>query len=156
MNEIQNSIERLSILIDTAPAIFENMNEEDFVMQPWLGMWSKKQLLGHLIDSAAMCHQRIVRIQYEKEPIVFYNRKQWMDLQYYNVEDSSDLIQLWKWYNKHLLHVIRHTPYQNLEREVTLWSGDTYNLRSLIVDYVEQIENNLMVIFGEQFLKQMN
>ena len=155
MNDMQNIIERLSVLIDTAPTIFESQKEEEFALQPWLGMWSKKQLLGHLIDSAVMCHQRIVRIQYEKGPIVFYNRKQWIDVQHYNAADSNDLIQLWKWYNKHLLHVITNIPSQNLEKIVTLRSGNQYNLNSLIVDYVEQVETNFMQIFGEKFLKQI-
>ncbi|MGZ3844766.1 MAG: hypothetical protein ACXVBX_01225 [Flavisolibacter sp.] len=155
MNNIQNAIEKLSVLIENAPEIFENRNEEEFALQPWLGMWSKKQLLGHLIDCAAMCHQRIVRIQYEKEPIIFYNRKQWIDLQHYNAAEVNDLVQLWKWYNKHLLHVITNIPSLNLEKIVTLRPGNQYNLKSLIVDYVEQVENNFMQIFGEQFLKQI-
>lgn len=156
MTEFQNAIERLSILIDIAPTIFNKRSEEEFVLQPWLGMWSKKQLLGHLIDSAAMCHQRIVRVQYEKEPIIFYNRKQWIDLQHYNAADSNDLVQLWKWYNKHLLHIISNIPSHNLEKKVALRSGDHYNLKLLIADYVEHVENNLMQIFGEQFCLPMN
>lgn len=151
MNEIHEAIERLTILIDLVPQYLENENEDDFVLQPWIGMWSKKQLLGYLIDSAAIAHQRIVRAQYEEAPIIFYNRKQWIDIQQYNSADSYDLIQLWKWYNKHLLHIIKNISFQNLEKKIWARSNNTYNLKLLINQYIEHMEKDLKQIIGEQF-----
>lgn len=152
MNEIDEAIERLTVLIDTVPEILENRNEEDFALQPWLGMWSKKQMLGHLIDRAAITHQRIIRMQYENDPVIFYNRKRWMELQQYNSADSNDLIQLWKWYNKHLLHIIKNISFQDPENRTVSKSGDQSNLKLLVKGYVYHVENDLVHIFGEQIL----
>ena len=154
MNQLENAIGRLSILIEIVPKKLETRNEDEFARQPWLGMWSKKQLLGQLIDAAAMCHQRVVRIQYENEPIVVYNRKQWMDLQHYNSADSDDLIQLWKWYNKHLLHVFKHIPKENLEQTKALRSGIEYSLESVVDDYISRLEKDVRNLFGSDFFGQ--
>lgn len=148
MNEIAKAIKKLTVLVNAVPQLLEKRKEEDFAVQPWLGIWSKKQMLGHLIDTAAITHQRIVRMQYENEPILFFDRKRWMDLQYYNAADSSDLIQLWKWYNKHLLHIIKNITVQNLQRSTSLKSGEQYNLKLLIEDYVDDTETSLIQILG--------
>lgn len=65
MNEVENTIERLSCLCVTIPKMLIEIKEEDFIFSASPEKWSKKQILGHLIDSAANNHQRFVRIQYE-------------------------------------------------------------------------------------------
>jgi hypothetical protein len=41
---------------------------DEAAQHPAPGKWSKKQELGHLVDSACNNQQRIVRAQLEKEP----------------------------------------------------------------------------------------
>lgn len=75
------------------------------------GQWSAQQILGHLIDSAANNHQRFIRAQFMND-LVFpgYDQEQWVAAQHYPDEDWPALIQLWKSYNDHLVHVIAHIP----------------------------------------------
>src|SRR4026209_557981 len=70
------------------------------------GKWTRKQILGHLIDSAANNHQRFVRAQFDNA-LVFpgYEQERWVDVQHYHGEDWSQLVQLWKLYNLHLAHL---------------------------------------------------
>jgi hypothetical protein len=68
--------------------------------------WTRKQILGHLIDSAANNHQRFVRAQFT-DALVFpgYEQERWVDAGHYNDEDWSRLVQLWRLYNLHLAHL---------------------------------------------------
>src|ERR1044071_8754018 len=69
--------------------------------------WTSKQILGHLIDSAANNHQRFVRAQFTND-LVFsgYEQDRWVSSQKYRDESWPDVIQLWSAYNLHLLHVV--------------------------------------------------
>jgi hypothetical protein len=150
MSEIQTVAEKLNKLCRIIPPMLEELREEDFTLQPWLGKWSKKQILGHLIDSAANNHQRFVRIQYENEPVIFYEQDQWVHLQQYNAADTKDLIQLWKVYNLHLVHVIKNISSEHLDKKGITRSGQKYSLAWYINDYVNHLEHHLKQIFGEQ------
>jgi hypothetical protein len=71
------------------------------------GKWSPKEIIGHLIDSASNNHQRFVRAQFTDD-LVFagYEQEGWVRVQNYQGEQWADLVQLWKLYNQHMLHLI--------------------------------------------------
>ena len=148
MNEIQKSIQRLQDLCNFIPGHLAGINEEAFTYSESDSKWSKKQILGHLIDSAANNHQRFVRIQYEDEPIIYYDQNEWNRVQYYNNTDSEELKQLWKLYNLHLLHVIKHITPESLQRKGVLKNGNKYSLAFYINDYVEHLEHHLHQIIS--------
>jgi len=143
MEEIQKSINRLQELCSIIPNHMEEISEEVFTRIPSQGKWSKKQILGHLIDSAANNHQRFVRIQYEQDPIIYYDQNEWNRVQEYNKTNSKELKLLWKLYNLHLLHIIKNIPSDKLERKGALKSGNEYSLGWYINDYVEHLEHHL-------------
>ena len=143
MEEIQKSINRLQELCSIIPNHMEEISEEVFTRIPSQGKWSKKQILGHLIDSAANNHQRFVRIQYEQDPIIYYDQNEWNRVQEYNKTNSEELKLLWKLYNLHLLHIIKNVPSDKLERKGALKSGNEYSLGWYINDYVEHLEHHL-------------
>src|SRR5262245_6674145 len=69
--------------------------------------WSRKQVLGHLIDSAANNHQRFVRAQLTQELVLpGYEQEKWVAVQHYQDESWETLVALWHQYNRHLLHVM--------------------------------------------------
>lgn len=72
IESIQPFLKRLEYLCATVPGIISTIAETEFCFKPLPEKWSKKQILGHLIDSAANNHQRFIRIQYEQEPVIFY------------------------------------------------------------------------------------
>jgi diamine N-acetyltransferase len=80
--------------------------------------WSAREILGHLIDSAANNHARFVRAQLTTD-LAFpgYDQEAWVRVQRY--AETSDpqisfpwqeLIGLWRAYNLHLAHVIAGIP----------------------------------------------
>ncbi|MBP7689532.1 MAG: hypothetical protein KA765_16570, partial [Thermoflexales bacterium] len=64
------------------------------------GQWSAKQILGHLIDSAANNHQRFVRAQFTTD-LIFqgYAQEDWLRVQYYVDEPWAAMIDFWQLYN---------------------------------------------------------
>jgi hypothetical protein len=71
------------------------------------GGWTARQIVGHLIDSAANNHARFVRGQSE-EDLVFpgYDQNDWVELQGYDEEPLAELAELWYAYNRHLARII--------------------------------------------------
>ena len=71
--------------------------------------WSRKQILGHLIDSAGNNHQRFVRTQFEPDVVPSVSRIARVAAQGCD-EPWADLVDLWRAYNLHLLHVASRIP----------------------------------------------
>lgn len=109
--------------IRTATARLQEISADDS-RKSANGEWSPKQIVGHLIDSAANNHQRFVRSQFT-DTLEFpgYEQEQWVSAQRYNDEPWPDLIELWRAYNMHLLHVIAGIP-----QPVLTQPRDTHNL----------------------------
>jgi len=121
--------------------------------------WTRKQILGHLIDSAANNHQRFVRAQFTND-LVFpgYDGDQWVDVQHYNDADWSGLVDLWKLYNLHLARLAKYIPENVLELErskhnldqiafQTVDSNKPVTLEYFIRDYVDHMKHHLDQIF---------
>jgi hypothetical protein len=71
------------------------------------GKWSKKEIIGHLIDSAANNHARFVRAQ-SVDHLVFdgYDQEAWVRVQRYRERPWRDLVALWQAYNHHIAGVM--------------------------------------------------
>ena len=50
--------------VERASALFRGWSEADVTRNRGAGKWVRKEILGHLIDSAASNHQRFVRAQF--------------------------------------------------------------------------------------------
>ena len=123
--------------------------------------WSRIEILGHLVDSAANNHQRFVRAQFTDD-LVFpgYEQDGWVSVQKYRDESWPDLIQLWSSYNLHLLHVFSAIPETVLTKsrdrhnldEIALElvpKNQPATLEYLIRDYVDHLRHHLNQIFAE-------
>lgn len=71
---IQKSIERLAFLCETIPQLLFEIDDLTFSEELTSEKWSKKEILGHLIDSATNNHQRFVRCQFEDIPTITYDQ----------------------------------------------------------------------------------
>ena len=141
--EISRSVERLQYLCSIIPALLQQITEVEFTYKSTPEKWSKKEILGHLIDSATNNHQRFIRIQYENEPVIFYDQNEWNALSNYNHLNTSHLINLWLIYNQHLVEVIKVIPVENLDRNGVGKDGQKSPLHFYINDYVSHLEYHL-------------
>jgi hypothetical protein len=108
------------------------------------GGWSRKQLLGHLIDSASNNHQRFVRAALSDA----------LDFPAYDTPGSVRveaveraawpmLVDLWAAYNRYLSHVIRYLPEDKLNVVCRIGSNPPMTLRELAEDYLRHLVHHL-------------
>ena len=111
--------------------------------------WSRKQILGHLIDSAGNNHQRFVRAQLQRE-MTFppYVQDRWVAAQRCDEREWGDLVDLWRAYNRHLLHVAARIPEEALENVCRVADNEPSTLRHHVIDYVVHMRHHLRQIQG--------
>ena len=111
------------------------------------GKWSPKQILGHLIDSAANNHQRFVRVQAEADlSLPGYAQEFWVSSQFYGERAWSDIIDLWAAYNRHLAHVISHIAEAKGNVHCKIGDSGPLTLRAVALDYVGHMQHHLRQI----------
>ena len=137
------TIKKLQHHCDTVPALLRKYSEEDFSRKPAPDVWSKKEILGHLIDSATNNHQRFVRIQFEETPTIFYDQNNWNSHSYYRLMSANHLISFWEIYNRHLLEIIKAIPEPLLQRKSESHDNEIVTLSFLIDDYLRHMERHL-------------
>lgn len=140
---LEQTINRLQYLCEIIPPLLAAIPEEDFSFKPSENKWSKKEILGHLIDSATNNHQRFVRVQFENTPFITYNQDSWNDNSYHNKMDSQHLIKFWELYNRHLIELINLIPDEKLTRECNIGKEINVTLQWLIDDYLRHLEHHL-------------
>lgn len=121
--------------------------------------WTPKEIVGHLIDSAANNHARFVRAQFTDDlDFPGYAGDEWVRAQRYNEESWPLLVELWKHYNLHLLHVMASAPEETLQRQRAhhtldkiAWQAvevsQTTTLEYLMRDYIGHLKSHLRQIF---------
>jgi hypothetical protein len=144
MDALQSAAAEFSTLLDHAAAQLPQLTDTAARVD---GHWSPKQILGHLIDSAANNHQRFVRGQHVRELITpTYAQEQWVETEHFNDRDWTDLVQFWLAYNRHLLHILKHVRAEH--RTAILHIGDNApaTLELVMIDYVAHMKHHLKQI----------
>ena len=108
------------------------------------GGWSRKQVIGHLIDSASNNHQRFVRAALQTSlEFPGYDQNGNVSVQAPQAVDWSLLVSLWSAYNRYLAHVIAQLPDSKLQTLCRIGSGEPVTLAFLASDYVTHLVHHL-------------
>ncbi len=108
------------------------------------GGWTRKQELGHLIDSAANNNNRIVRAMLDGEyngP--GYQQDRWVDLHGYAYMPWLRIVNFWRDYNLLLADVIAGIPEGSLAFPCIVSGAPAVTLRFLIEDYVVHMRHHV-------------
>jgi hypothetical protein len=111
-----------------------------------------RQIVGHLVDSASNNIHRIVHFQYQSSPMVFPdyanlgNNDRWIAIQDYQTEDWNNLVQLWKYINLHIIHVIYHVDVEKLDHVWITATNEKVTMRDMILDYLRHFKLHLSEI----------
>ncbi len=108
-----------------------------------------KQIVGHLVDSASNNTHRIIHLQYQESPLIFPdyanlgNNDRWIFIQNFQNENWDSLVQLWKYSNIHIAHVIRNVDAEKLENEWISALNQNVSLKAMIVDFPRHFKLHL-------------
>ncbi|MEK6285342.1 MAG: nitroreductase family protein [Acidobacteriota bacterium] len=106
--------------------------------------WSAKEELGHLIDSAANNHQRIVRAQLEDNlALPGYDGDRWVELHGYQNRDWNDLIAWWRAGNSQLLAAGESAPDAAWAHTLSVGGSEPMSLGFVLDDYVMHMASHL-------------
>jgi hypothetical protein len=141
---IESLANQLTRVVDLAAQQLRAIDDEAAGLKPKADGWSVKQILGHLIDSAANNHQRFVRAQLSSE-LTFpgYEQNDWVRSQDYQARPWLHLVDFWVLYNHHLAHVISRIPDAAAAVPCRIGNNDAITLRALAEDYLAHLRHHL-------------
>ena len=107
------------------------------------GGWTRKQILGHLVDSAAVNLQRFLRGQVQPGFSLLYPQEEFVELNAYAERSFADVLALWLAINRQILHVAECIPVDKLDNLCGQGDGEDWTLRFRIIDYVGHMQHHL-------------
>jgi len=157
---MQHYVRDLQSIVERAATELLALSDAQSRLHPAPGKWSPREIIGHLIDSASVNHQRFVRAQFQDD-LVFagYEQDAWVKVQHYNDVALPELVTLWRSLNQHLARVMAATP-----EAVRLAEHARHNLDAIaskavpadkpatldyfMADYVGHLKHHLRQILG--------
>lgn len=142
--------ENLHQVLDQVLPFLRKISDNEANVKPALNKWSKKEILGHLIDSACNNQQKFIRMMAQSHlDFVGYAQDFWVNEQHYNQASWQELIVFWYAYNKHIAHIIAHVNPDFLQNTISIEGSDLFTLEFIIQDYTEHLKHHLKAILPE-------
>lgn len=143
---MKETISQLQSIIDNYSSLLTQIDPATFEAKPLPHKWSRKEELGHLIDSAQSNIRRFVVGQYEKQPHIVYNQDKWVAISNYQHYNNEDLVQLWVLLNKHICMILENTSSENAGRFVQ--TQELHSIEWLAQDYNKHLLHHLHHLLG--------
>jgi uncharacterized damage-inducible protein DinB len=152
---MNNFSHQLRKTVESATPRLLALSDRQVATRPGDGSWSAKQILGHLVDSAANNHRRFIEAQY-RDDLVYpeYDQEQWVEVQNYQTASWIELVTLWKAYNLHLAHVADEFSEVTLQRprhphsldRIGRQAASPATLEDLLCHYLDHLQGHLRQI----------
>lgn len=157
---MQKFLDEIKAFIESTANRLLDLSDSDVHKKINQDNWAPIEILGHLVDSACNNHRRFVLAQL-KDDLIFdgYEQDRWTSSQNYFEEDWNSLVQLWKYYNYHIIHLCKQIPQNILEQkrashnlnEIS-WKKVDKNtpatLEYLITDYFGHLKHHIAQVFS--------
>jgi nitroreductase len=135
---------QLRSLIVRLPGRLAAISREAAAAKPGPDRWSANEELGHLIDSAANNHQRIVHAQLEDNlSLPEYDGERWVELHGYQNREWTELIAYWRTGNAQLLAAAEAAPQSAWSHTLAVGGSEPVTLGFVLDDYVTHMSHHL-------------
>lgn len=131
----------LETVIDHYFPKLKQVSETDAAFKPSPRKWSKKELIGHLIDSAQNNIRRFIIAQYEEQPKIVYNQDKWVEINHWQEYKVDELANLWFSLNKQICFILKNTPPEMAGRQSI--SEAVHTIEWLATDYIKHLKHHL-------------
>lgn len=143
---MKKTIQELQEIIDLFSQKISAIPEAEFSIKHAPNKWSKKEVLGHLMDSAQNNLRRFICGQYETTPPkIVYEQDFWVRANDYQGKRSLDVILLWRLVNEQICSVLRTMPAANYSQSCDTGKQEEqlHSLQWLAEDYVKHMKHHL-------------
>lgn len=136
--------EKLVRTVQSTEGKLRQVSEADSNTPVLKGGWSRKQVIGHLIDSASNNHQRFVRATLQGSlEFPRYDQDGCVRVQAVQNAPWPLLVSLWTNYNLYLAHVISNLPADKLKAHCKISEDKPVTLSFLAEDYLTHLLHHL-------------
>jgi hypothetical protein len=159
---MKKTAKTLQQTLNKALPLLKAISKESAKEKPKPNKWSKKEIIGHLIDSACNNHQKMVRTQFQRHfDFVGYQQDDWVAIQQYQQADWSKLLKIWMAYNLQIVHLMKTVSKKSLKNTLSINGEGLYTLEFIMQDYVVHLEHHLKAVlpnsdFESKFLNVYN
>jgi len=142
MKELLNEFEGL---VNDGQDYFKRATEFEISKKDDPKKWSKKEILGHLIDSGINNLQRFTEIQFENKPykIRRYDQDELVKANDYQNSETEEVLKFWVSINHRIIHLIKQQTEETLSFPIEFYDGKLSDLKFLMVDYVAHLKHHL-------------
>ena len=146
-SNLPDALKRLQSHLADFPNLMGRFPEDDLAARA-PGKWSKKEVLGHLIDSAVNNLKRCTEAQFAPQPYAVqrYDQDQLVAVNQYQQLPLPHLLTLWQALNAQILYVVSHIPENTLSNSIILSNGSQVTLSWLIEDYIAHMEHHFRTL----------
>jgi DinB superfamily len=147
---MKTTAQHLLQTINQVLPLLQQISDEEASQKTSPNKWSKKEILGHLIDSACNNQQKFVRMMVSSHlDFVGYAQDFWVSEQHYNAVSWQQLISFWHTYNTHIAHIIEHVNPDFLQNTITIEGSGLFTLEFIMQDYAEHLKHHLKAILPD-------
>lgn len=113
--------------------------------------WSKKEILGHLVDSAQNNLRRLIITQKRANAKIIYDQDFWVKSQNYQHRETDEILALWHLLNEQLIHTFIKLPPDkyHLTTDIGRVQREYVNFPELLDMYIEHLQHHLRQILEE-------
>ena len=151
MKEVVTELDK--IVSEFIPRI-EQLSDVDFEYKEKPNKWSKKEVVGHLIDSGQTNLRRFICGQYDSSPSkIVYDQDFWVNANQYQKMERKHVVTLWQLINRQIATVLRTMAKENYDKLCDTSKGEPHlrTLEWLAVDYVKHLKHHLNQVMPGSF-----
>lgn len=153
MSLVGKAKDEILALVDEALVEFKRISDADWDFKLNPDKWSKKELLGHLIDSASNNLRRLIVAQYEQGTKIIYDQDKWVAYQNYQQMNVDDVKTLWRLLNHQLAVVVSRIPQSKLDYtcDTGIGKAEVHSLVYFIEEYIVHLKYHLKQITDQNY-----
>ena len=143
--KMTKTINKLETLLKKGLEYFVEASESEMSKKISIEKWSKKEILGHLIDSGINNLQRFTEIQFEDKPYIIrkYNQNELVKVNDYQNAKTNEIVEFWLSINNRIKNLIESQTEITLNYKIDFEKNNISDLRFLMKDYVDHLEHHL-------------